>query len=564
MGLFCHGSHDSAVAIADSGGQVVFASEQERYDRIKHSSAFPFETIESAFQELGIGWSDIHAVSFAWDPFADPHRILAFLLNNALSSARFLFTPKQRTQSRVKKWREIRGVKDKLQRLGWKGRVRHYNHHLCHAASAFFSSGFEAAACLTVDGNGEIVSTTIHDAEGGKFHPYFRKDYPNSLGHYYSALTQYLGFQPMNDEYKVMGLAAFGKKETEIFRKVEELLAVGEGDPYALKLDYFQFHKGFDQMWTSRVEELLGPARRPGGPIQEQHGHIALAVQWRLEEALLALSRKAKELGRGKLCLSGGVALNCVANERLLREGGWEDIFVPPCPHDSGTALGAAYLSLAEENLRIVPPRLRSASLGASLKTEKFSAEKSWKLSPLEGKEMLEAVCRLLGGGKIVAWADGRSEFGPRALGNRSLLADPRKAENKERLNVIIKKREPFRPFAPIVLNGEADRIFDMHGKDSPFMLRTVPVRPGWREKIPAAIHVDGSARVQTLERDCNPRLYDLLKTFEAHTGVPVLLNTSLNTAGEPIVNSVEEVGALFRRTEVEVLVLNGRIYEKA
>jgi carbamoyltransferase len=495
--------------------------------------------------------------------------VLAFLLRSGPTSLRFLFRPKQNTVSRVQKWREMRAVGGKLAELGWRGRVRHYHHHLCHAASAFYASGFEDAACLTVDGNGEIAATTIHEAGPAGLRPLYRKDYPDSLGHYYATLTQYLGFQPMNDEYKVMGLAAFGKGEdvAPVQHALARALSVGGGGAYRLHEEFFQFHRGQDRMWSDGLERLLGPARAPGAAVERAHEKIALAAQRQLEDALLALSKKARELSprAERLCLAGGVALNCVANERIVREAGWKDVFIPPCPHDSGSALGAAYLALAEARPGGRTPRLKSASLGRSLRGESAAAPagRSWRREKLPEHALPGAVAALLEEGKVVAWAVGRSEFGPRALGNRSILADPRRLENKERLNRVIKRREPFRPFAPVVPVELADEIFDMSGFDSPFMLRTVPVRPSWAERIPAAIHVDGSARVQTLAREGNPPLYALLEAFRGRTGVPVLLNTSLNTAGEPIVNTAAEAFSIFERTEIDVLVLDGNVFRK-
>lgn len=570
LGLFCHGSHDAAAAIVDAGGNVLFAAEQERYDRRKHSAAFPRAVIESGFRELGVAWKDIEAVGFAWDPFADLGRIGAYVASNAVRAVPILFKPKQNTESRLKKWLAMWGVRGELRAMGWGGSVRRYNHHLCHAASSFCASGFPSALCLTVDGNGEFASTTVHRASASGFELLYRVDYPDSLGHFYATLTQYLGFQPMNDEYKVMGLAAMAEEEgLPAFReKLARVLRVGEAEPYRLDRRYFQFFRGHDRMWSPALEELLGPARPPGSALTREHAMVARATQERLEQALLALSVKARELAPGeeRLCLAGGVALNCVANQRLLRTGAWSDVFFPPYPHDSGTALGAAFLSLRENRPHLPSRRLGSASLGESLRGG------AWTPPPGDGWSFAgdftengaaENLAKEIAAGKAVAWAMGRGEFGPRALGNRSILADPRRAENKERLNLIIKRREAFRPFAPVVLAEAADEIFEIGGHPSPFMLRTVPVRPGWGERIPAAVHVDGTARVQTLREESNPALHRLLRAFRDETGVPVLLNTSLNTAQEPIANTPEEVAAIFRRTEIDLMVLDGRIFRK-
>jgi carbamoyltransferase len=317
-------------------------------------------------------------------------------------------------------------------------------------------------------------------------------------------------------------------------------------------------------MWSPLLEDLLGPPREPGTEIQPRHQEIAGIAQIGLEEALLRLGRRAKSLApsRTKLCLSGGVALNCVANGRITREGGWDEVFIPPSPHDSGTALGAAFLARQRSSPGPRPPRMRCASLGSGITPLVAAPEGPWRSSQ-PGERLPEVVSRLLAAGKIVAWAVGRGEFGPRALGNRSILADPRKPENKEKLNLIIKKRESFRPFAPVVPEELAAEIFDLGGFGSPFMLRTVPVHPAWRDRIPAAVHVDGTARVQTLSRGANPLFYWVLVCFQKETGVPVLLNTSLNTSEEPIANGAEDALKIFRNTEIDALVLDRWLLEK-
>lgn len=563
MGLFCHGSHDSAVALVDTSGRALYAAEQERFDRRKHSSRFPEEAIRSALRETGARWTDVAAVGFAWDPLADLDRIAFYLLKNVPSAVPILFRPKQKTESRLKKWLSMREVPAKLRSLGWTGtNYRQWNHHLCHAASTYFSSGFPSAACLTVDGNGEFASTTLHSCHDGRFTALERVDYPHSLGHFYATITQYLGFKPLNDEYKVMGLAAFGRANADQWRRqIDKILLDQEG--FRLDLKYFQFYRGRDRMWSTELETLLGPPRKPGTALEARHEGIAAAAQDALERAMLRLSSRAREkTGLDRLCLAGGVALNCVANERLFREGGWREIFILPAPHDSGSALGAAHLArFADSEVSAIAPPLASAALGPTLRAEQ-APEGPWKSRPLQGQG-IGFLAKSLADGKTVAWARGRSEFGPRALGQRSLLADPRNAANKERLNAVIKRRESFRPFAPVVPLERADEIFNLGGQASPFMLRTVPVREGWAARIPAAIHVDGSARVQTLAPGVNPELSRLLEDFAELTGVPVLLNTSLNTAEEPIANDAEHAIGVFRRTSIDILVLDDWILEK-
>ncbi len=558
MGLFCHGSHDSAVALVDDSGRVIYASEQERFDRKKHSSRFPTEAIQNAFAESGYSWKDIQAVGFAWDPFADLDRIAKYLILHSPHAAPILFRPKQKTQSRLAKWLEMRRVPKKLRELGWSGgEYKNWNHHLCHAASTYFASGFSKAASLSVDGNGEFASTTIHSCDAGQFRAVDRIDYPHSLGHFYATITQYLGFRPLNDEYKVMGLAAFGRTHLHEWREKIDQVLLEAPSGFALELKYFQFHLGQDRMWSPELEKLLGPSREIGASLEPRHEAIAAAVQDALERAILRLSARAQALtGHTRLCLSGGVALNCLANERLYHSH-WEEIFILPAPHDSGSALGAAFLARKKD----FGLRMHGAALGASIQCPEAPTG-PWQVHALN-PERIKTLAAALAQGKTVAWARGRSEFGPRALGSRSLLADPRKLENKEKLNRVIKRRESFRPFAPVVMQEFAAGIFELGKQDSPFMLRTVPVKAEWRIKIPAAIHVDGSARVQTLKKETNPELHALLAAFHELSQVPVLLNTSLNTAEEPIVNTAQEALDLFRRTSIDILVLDDWVLEK-
>lgn len=565
MGLFCHGSHDAAVAIVNSEGELLFASEQERFDRKKHSSAFPAETILAAFKELNISWNQIEAVGFAWSPWLSISKAVRVLASNPWSLKDFLFHPKQSSPSRLNKFSEMMKVRSRLKEMGWPGKnFKFLNHHECHAASSFFLSGFPSAACLTVDGNGEIDSTTIHHFSASKKEKVFEKKYPQSLGHFYASITQYLGFKPMNDEYKVMGLASFKRldPDKETLGKIKSLLTTEQS--YSLDESFFAFQRGQDQMWSPKLEELLGAARIPGTPVGEKEKNIAAAAQLVLEESMLALSSLCKKLlpHENSFCLSGGVALNCVANERLVREGGWGKIFIPPSPHDSGSAVGAAFLIREKYcSNRSLPKIALSAYLGTRPEVSKTISTQG------ERRKLSESIPWLadaLSRGKIVAWCRGRAEFGPRALGNRSVLADPRTPESKQRLNLIIKKRESFRPFAPIVVESEAENYFDMGmDKTSPFMLRTVPALSGWESRIPAACHVDGSARVQTLNENVNPVLFQLLMEFAKITGIPILLNTSMNQSEEPIVNSAEEAVRFYNDTEVDILVLENEIWIK-
>jgi carbamoyltransferase len=431
------------------------------------------------------------------------------------------------------------------------------DHHLCHAASAMLVSPFERAAVLVVDGASESHTTMLAQADRSVIDVIKRVPLPNSLGQFYAAMTAYLGFTPDQDEYIVMGLAAYGEPTFARTLRTEVLPLLSDGT-FRLNTGLLDFHLARERIFVSKFTELFGPARSPEEELTSRHRDMAASAQLVLEETLLHLARHLRSVTNlDRLCLAGGVAYNCVANSRLWREAGFKEIFVPPAAGDSGAALGAA-LWLAHRRGRLTHRTvMRSAAWGPQYGEQDCKA--ALEGAGLQGEALSDAqLCERVAGelarGRLVFWFQGRMELGPRALGNRSLLADPRREDMRALINSKVKLREPFRPFAPSVLEEQTGDYFDLPGP-SPFMLLTAPVVASAKGTIPAVVHVDGSARVQTVDADSNPRYRQLLETFGRLTGVPVLLNTSFNV-NEPIVCTPKDAVNCFLRTEVEWLVM--------
>ncbi|MGD9735555.1 MAG: carbamoyltransferase [Solirubrobacterales bacterium] len=529
--------HDSAAALVVEG-EVVAATEEERLSRRKHSKpAVAFSTWELpelaarwCLREAGIEAGELDAVAYSYDPglvgseleTRDPWEHLR--TEYATRASRFLATA-------------LPGLDPE--------RVRFVPHHLAHAASAYHAAGFESCAALVLDGRGEATSHLAGHRRAGGFEQLAAQRLPHSLGLLYEELTEHLGFRRSSDEYKVMAMASYGKPA--MLDALRELVyADGEG--------------GFR---TEPVAwEELAPRLGTGGEDwTPRHADLAASVQTRLEEVLLELCAWLHErTGEARLALAGGVALNCVANSRLHREGPFEEIWVQPAAGDSGTALGAAtYLA---EQLGEAPVAMRSAALGRGWSDAEIEAWLRQAAVPFERSEdVAEAVAAALAEDRVVAWYQGRSEWGPRALGHRSLLADPRRAENLERLNEI-KGREQFRPVAPMVLEQRAADLFE-GPLPSPYMLFTHRVAPAWCERIPAAVHVDGTARIQTVDPREEPLVARMLAGFQRRTGVPVVINTSLNTAGRPMVDDPRDALECFGSAPVDLLAIGPFLVER-
>lgn len=536
--------HDSACCLLQDG-RLVAAAEEERFSRVKHDRRLPISSFRFCLEQGRVGIRDVDCVAYYELP-----------REKAARQAWAGIQPDDASRPE----REIREV------LGYEGPIAFFGHHQSHAASTYFYSGFTDAAILTVDGVGEWTTTSYACARGATIETLEEVRYPHSLGLLYSAMTSYLGFSVNDGEYKVMGLAPYGSPR--YVGEVRKLVRSEPGGQLCLDLEYFDYPRG-KRMYSKALVELFGePPREKGGEIARFHQDVARSLQVVLEEILLEKVRYLHErTGSPNLCLAGGVALNCVANRRILRDGPFEKLFVPPAAGDDGGCLGAAALAHLESTGR----RPTTEPLEHVLLGPRFSSDDVATMLGAVGitsldyrgheSELLEAVAELLAKAKVLGWFHGAMEFGPRALGGRSILADPRDAGMRERINRLVKKREAFRPFAPSVLQEKAAEFFDLDHA-SPFMLETCDVRPSL--DLPAITHVDGSARPQTVDRRSSPRFAGLIDAFYRRTGCPLVLNTSFNVRGEPIVCSPADALRCFITSDLDVLVIEDFIVEES
>jgi carbamoyltransferase len=588
LGISCY-YHDAAAALLRDG-QLIAAAEEERFSRVKHDYGFPANAIRYCLQEAKISGNDLDYVVFFEKPFRKLDRILASVLQTYPKSWK-VFRESMVGWMLDKLW-----VASTLQsELGIsRDKILFSDHHLSHAASAFFCSPFEEAAILTVDGVGEWLSSACGVGRGTDIQFTRQMQFPHSIGLLYSAFTAFLGFEVNEGEYKVMGMAPYGTPR--YVDKVWKVVQQNDDGSFSLDMSYFCFHHSTNRMYNRKFVELMGeprPAEMPfftestGYPryfgekpsdyiaqcrINEHYADIAASIQRVTEELLVGMARNLqKETGLKKLCMGGGVALNSVANTRILRESGFEELYIQPAAGDSGGALGAA---LWAYHAVLGKPRgfqLEHAYWGQQYGGSDISSFLHGENIPhheaRSTDELLDRVTEYLLNGKVVGWYQGRFEWGPRALGNRSILADPRNPAMKDIVNSKIKFREPYRPFAPSVAAESATKFFNMGNAaqqyPARYMLYVTPVHPEHYETLPAITHVDGTARVQTVHREHNPLYYGLIERFGQATGVPVVLNTSFNLRGEPIVTTPANAFSTFSRSEMDCLVLGNFLIEK-
>ena len=565
LGISAH-YHDSAAALVVDGVPVC-AVQEERLSRHKGDAAFPLLAIESCLQHGGIEPDALDAVVFYERPMLKFDRILTSALRGFPQSWR-AFPKAMKNSLGEKVW--IRGIISS--HLGLPGRkVLFTEHHQSHAAAAFLTAPTRRAAIMTADAVGEWATLSVGDGERlangpTKIRRFREIRFPHSLGMLYSTFTAYLGFKVNEDEYKVMGLAAYG--QATLVEEVRKLIRRTPDGAFALDLKYFEFHTTAKRSYSSRFVELFGPPRNPYEPIDldtaegQRFADCAASVQRVLEDTLVELARALhRETGLQDLCLGGGVALNGLANARLVRESGFERVFVPPAPGDAGCAIGAALycdrIGFGNPD-RDVPDHPFWGPSVDGCELARLAREDGHFVEECHDRELIDQVGDDLAADRIIGWMEGALEFGPRALGHRSILAAPHKTEMRERLNREIKYRESFRPFAPVVPIEAAARYFDIPPggtRLARFMSGVFPVRHEWQSRLQAITHVDGTARVQVLERTMAPRLHALLEAYGRRTGIPVLLNTSFNLAGEPIVNRAVEGYSTFLRCRIDVLV---------
>ena len=556
LGISCY-YHDSAAAILKDG-HVIAAVEEERFSRKKFDDGFPNMAIDWCLQEAGIRPEQIDSVAFYDKPILKFDR----LLDNYLTVApRGLYS----FLDIIPRWIHKRlWIKDDIKKhlKGFRGEIIFPEHHMSHAAHAFYTSPFEECAILTIDGVGEWTTTSFGTAQNNSIKLTDDIRWPHSVGLLYSAFTYFLGFKVNEGEYKLMGLSAYGKpKYYDLIMK--ELIDVKDDGSIHLNMKYFAFT--YDKVMTNdKFSELFGiPPRKKNEKTEQIHYDIGASAQKVLEDVILMMANHIhKKTQMKNLCFGGGVALNGVANYNLLKNGPFENIHIPPSPGDGGSAVGCAqYLYyIHNKNKRTVEQdseRIKNnVYVGPSFSNDvikSFLEENNIDYEYLQREQLLQNTAKLISDGSIVGWYQGKMEWGPRALGNRSILADPRDAKMKDILNEKIKHRESFRPFAPSILEEYASEYFDI-GITSPYMLLVVPVKKP--EKIPAVTHVDGTGRLQTVSKDTNPLYYDLINRFYAITGLPVIVNTSMNVMGEPIVTTPEEAFRMWARTEMDSLVL--------
>jgi len=574
LGISAH-YHDSAAALLVDG-ELVAAVQEERISRRKHDPSFPLGAIEWCLERGGLEPADLDAVVFYEKPMLKFERIVTTALR-AFPRSWKSFPRAMQASLGGKVW--VRGIISSHLDVPRK-KIYFTEHHQAHAAAAFFASPSRAAAILTADGVGEWATLTVgrgeRRADGGVSIEIDREiRFPHSLGMLYSSFTAYLGFEVNEGEYKVMGLASYGRPR---FREqIARMVRRTADGAFELDLSYFDYHTRAERSFSRRLVDDLGPARAPHDPIDlesddgRRWADIAASVQLVLEEEMVHLARAlCAETGLADLCLGGGVALNGCANARILRDSGFERVFVPPAPGDAGCAVGAAlYLDRVHFRNpdRAVPdhpywgPDASGAELARVAREDGLAVEEA-----PDDTALVERVASDLAAGAVVGWMDGAGELGPRALGNRSILAAPHGEEMRDRLNRDIKYREEFRPFAPAVPAELAERYFELPPggvRLARFMSGVFPVRPEWRAKLAAVTHVDGTARLQAVDREVSPRFHALLEAYGRRTGIPVLLNTSFNLAGEPIVSRAVEGYSTFRRSGIDLLVVGRNLVDK-
>ncbi len=563
--------HGDSSACILKNGKIIAASEEERFRRIKHWAGFPSEAIKFCLGEANIDITQVDYITISRDPSANIHKKILHAAKNLVSV--------KALKDRLANTKKVGSVKAELSKVfnipeyQIKAEVKNIEHHRSHLASAFFASPFDEAAILSIDGFGDFTSTMIATGKGNKIEVLDTVIYPHSAGIFYTSLTQYLGFPHYGDEYKVMGLAPYG--EPKYVDELKKIILFKDNGLFELNTKYFKHAKEgvamswengdphIDSIFSEELEKLLGPARKKEDELTQKHKDIATSVQRVTEELIFhILNHLQKRTGLKNICIAGGVAQNSVANGKILEKTTFEHIYIPSAGHDAGTALGSALWLYNHilENDRL--PAIYNAYTGAKSSNEQVEAcLKSEKIeyTKYNDEELLEIVSDALVDGKVIGWFQGRAEFGPRALGHRSIIVDPRRTDAKELLNAKIKRRESFRPFAPSILEEYVSEYFEKTDK-VPFMEKVYPIKKEKHEEIPAVTHVDGTGRLQTVEK--GDRYYDLIEKFRQKTGTPILLNTSFNE-NEPIVNTPKEALDCYLRTEMDMLVMENCVVSR-
>lgn len=564
---------DSSAAIFVNG-EMIAAIEEERFRRVKHWAGFPKLAIEFCLKEAGVSFTDVDFFAIGRDPKAKFLKKLLFVASNPGGSMKVI-------KDRVSNSRKMASVDEELAAISglpaqhFKDKVVNVEHHRSHIASAFFASPFTEAACLSIDGSGDFTTTMIGIGRGNEIQILDSVDFPHSIGIFYTAFTQLLGFPHYGDEYKVMGMAPYG--EPKYLDQFDDVVHLTEDGLFKLNLKYFRsatqgvITYGEDNipvvapLYSDLMIQKFGPVRKKDEPLEQYHKDMAASVQRFTERVIFhILNHLQKRTGLQNVCIAGGVAQNSVANGKITRNTTFKNVYIPSAGHDAGISMGAALY--VQHQLQKTPRQasIRSAYTGSNFSNDEIKSilkQKNISFSEYGDEQLFGKITSCLENGGVVGWFNGRAEFGPRALGGRSIIADPRRADAKEILNSKIKRRESFRPFAPSILKEHVADYFEL-SDEVPFMEKVFPIKAEKRAQVPAVTHVDGSGRLQTVDKEISPRYHGLIEAFYKKTGVPILLNTSFNE-NEPIVNSPEEALACYLRTNMDMLVMENIVVER-
>lgn len=565
VGINAYHADSSAAIFVD--GQLIAAIEEERFRRIKHWAGFPSQAILFCIKEAGISFEDLDYFAIGRDPKAKFLKKLLYLSKNPAGSI-------SAVKNRLENSKKVSSLEHELAQISgmpaekFKDKIRQVEHHRSHLASAFYASPFEEAACVSIDGSGDFTTTMTAIGKGNDLTILDSVDFPHSLGIFYTAFTQLLGFPHYGDEYKVMGMAPYGK--SLYVDKLEEVIHLTNDGLFKLDLKYFRkgtegvISYGDDHipvvqpMYSEQMVSRFGLPRKREDSLTQYHKDLAASVQRMTENTIFhIMASLQKKTGLKNICLAGGVAQNSVANGKIKMKTSFENIYIPSAGHDAGISIGAALYVQHQILKNERTPSIRTAYTGSHYSNEEikgFLSSRNIKYDELSDAILFDRITDCLIGGGVAGWFTGRAEFGPRALGGRSIIADPRRSDAKEILNSKIKRRESFRPFAPSILKEYVNEYFEQND-DVPFMEKVFPIKESKRKAIPAVTHVDGSGRLQTVDKNISPRYYGLIETFRNKTGVPILLNTSFNE-NEPIVNTPEEALNCFLRTNMDMLIL--------
>ncbi len=578
LGINAYHADSSAAIFVD--GKLIAAIEEERFRRVKHWAGFPELAIAFCIKEAGVSYAEVDHFAIGRDPKAKIFKKLIYLAKHPAGSFATV-------KDRLSNSRKVSSIEKELSRLSglssghrvpaksFAGKIKNIEHHRSHIASAFFASPFDKAACLSIDGSGDFSTTMIGIGNGNDIEILDSVDFPHSVGIFYTAFTQLLGFPHYGDEYKVMGMAPYG--EAKYLDKLNDVVTLTNDGLFKLNLSYFRtgtqgvITYGDDNtpivapLYSSKMITQFGEPRKKEEPLNQYHKDMAASVQQFTEKIIFhILEHLHKRTGIDNICIAGGVAQNSVANGKILSNTSFKNIYIPSAGHDAGISMGAALYTQHQLLDFKRQPAIRSAYTGSSFSNAAIKAileEKNIAFKELPDEELFDTITNCLIKGGVAGWFSGRAEFGPRALGGRSIIADPRRTDAKEILNLKVKRRESFRPFAPSILKEYVSDYFEITD-DVPFMEKVFPIKKEMRSLIPAVTHVDGTGRLQTVDAMVSPRYYGLIENFRKKTGIPILLNTSFNE-NEPIVNTPQEALDCYLRTNMDMLVMENIVIER-